>query len=363
MKKIMFISAANSVHTVKWVNALSKFYEIHLVYCSNHEQQENKIDKSVILHKLKYPSPLGYYLNCFEIKKICKKINPDLTNVHYASGYGTLARVAKIPCDILSIWGSDIYEFPKKSKINFKILKKNLEYAKNIGSTSSIMADVCKKTYPNLSKNFYIVPFGVNIQKFKKDTTIEKDKNIIRLGIVKSLKPIYGIEYAIKAMKNLVQIDERYVLDIYGDGIEKENLENLIRDNSLENNVKLFGKIKNEELPKVLNKLDVFCATSISESFGVSIVEAMAVGLPVVVTDADGFLEVTNYGETGIIVPKKNEIKLSEELHKLVNNKEKMTELSIKGRKRVEEFYDFDKNVMLMKKVYEEIMEKKNEFA
>lgn len=362
MKKIMFVSAANSIHTVKWVNALSKFYEIHLIYCKNHEEQENKIDKSVILHKLKYSSPFGYYLNSLDIKKIYKKINPDLVNVHYASGYGTLARIAKIPCDLLSIWGSDIYEFPKKSKINYNILKKNLEYATNIESTSDIMANICKKTYPDINKNFFIVPFGVDIQKFKKDITAEKDNNKINLGIVKSLKPVYGIEYAIKTMKILVQKDDRYTLHIYGDGPEKENLQNLINENSLEKNVKLHGKIKNEEVPKVLNKFDVFCATSISESFGVSVVEAMAVGVPVVVSDADGFIEVTNNGETGIIVPKKNEIKLSEEINNLVNNNEKMKELSIKGRKRVEEFYDFYKNVLKMRETYEEIMEKKSEF-
>ena len=356
MKKIMFIAAANSVHTVKWVNSLSVFFEIHLVYCSNHEQIENKINKNVVLHKLEFSSPFGYYLNAYQLKKIYKKVKPDLVNAHYASGYGTLVRMSKIPCDLMSIWGSDIYEFPDKSKFNYRTLEKNLKYAKNIGSTSQIMANVCKEKYPHLDKKFFIIPFGVDINKFKKDITIEKDKDKIDLIIVKSLEKKYGIEYAIEAMKYLVSKNNKYFLHIYGDGIEKENLENLIDAYNLKDKIKMYGRVKNDELPKILSKSDIFCATSVFESFGVSIVEAMAAEIPVVVSDADGFVEVTNNGETGIVVPKKDALKLSEEIDKLYNDKDKMKYFSKKGRERVEKCYDFEKNVMAMKNIYEEII-------
>ena len=84
-KKVLFLSAANSIHTVKWVNALCKEFEVHLVYCINHKQEKDNIDSDVILHELKFESPLGYYTNSFQLKKIFKFINPDIVNVHYAS--------------------------------------------------------------------------------------------------------------------------------------------------------------------------------------------------------------------------------------------------------------------------------------
>ena len=96
--KILFLSAANSVHTVKWVNTLAeRKHEIHLVFNCGHAPSVDKIDGRVHLYQLKYSGTKGYYLNAKELKKLNKKINPDVINVHYASGYGTLARMAKLP--------------------------------------------------------------------------------------------------------------------------------------------------------------------------------------------------------------------------------------------------------------------------
>ena len=69
MRKLFFLSAANSIHTVKWVNALSKYYEVHLVFCPNHSPDVNKISSKVILHKLKYNAKKGYYINALQVKK------------------------------------------------------------------------------------------------------------------------------------------------------------------------------------------------------------------------------------------------------------------------------------------------------
>ena len=122
--KVFFISAASSIHTVKWVNSLSEDYEVHLIYCNNHQPKIDSVNKNVILHKLHFKAPIGYYLNSIELRKLYKKIHPDIINVHYASGYGTLARISRIKPVLLSIWGSDVYDFPNQSKIKNRILKK-----------------------------------------------------------------------------------------------------------------------------------------------------------------------------------------------------------------------------------------------
>lgn len=360
MKKIMFISAANSIHTVKWVNALSEFFEIHLVFCSNHEEKENKIDKKIFLHKLKYSSPFGYYLNVLELKKIYNEVNPDLVNTHYASGYGTLVRISGIKCNLMSIWGSDILDFPNRSKINYCILKKNLEYPTFISSTSNVMMERCEVLYPNIKKKFFIVPFGVDLNLFRKREKVENNNTKVLIGIVKSLKSVYGIEYAIEAMKILKDKENKYIMEIYGDGDEKEKLQKLINEYQLNDSVILKGKVENKEVPKILTKFDIFCMTSIEESFGVALIEAMAVGVPVIASNANGFLEVTNNGETAVIFEKKNPIELANKIEGLINDKKKMKELSIAGRKRVEEYYNFEDNVINMKNIYEEIMEEKS---
>ena len=117
-----------------------KGVEIVLVSLKNHSENINKINKKVKIIYLPIKGVLGYYLNAFFINKIIKEEKPDLINVHYASGYGTLGRFIKFENKLLNVWGSDVYDFPNESNLKRKIFEKNLSSYKAITSTSHCMA-------------------------------------------------------------------------------------------------------------------------------------------------------------------------------------------------------------------------------
>ena len=137
--KILFLAPASSIHTVRWVNALAQKNEVYLVSLLNHKMIDDEIDLKVKINYLPISGGKGYYLNGNALKKLARQLNADIVNVHYASGYGTLARIAHLPNIILSVWGSDVYDFPYRNRINMYIIKKNLLYAKHIVSTSEAM--------------------------------------------------------------------------------------------------------------------------------------------------------------------------------------------------------------------------------
>ena len=83
--------------------------------------------------------------------------------------------------------------------------------------------------------------------------------------------------------------------------------------------------------------------------------------LPVVVTDTDGFKEVVADGENGYIVPIGNEKAIALKLQELIIDRKKRECMGKAGRKRVEELYDWEKNVDTMEKLYEEVRVKKSE--
>ncbi len=370
-KKVFFISSAANIHTVRWVNALTDEFEVHLIYCKGHEVGINKINEQVILHRLKYKYPLGYYLNAWELNRLFRKIRPDIINVHYASGYGTLVRMARVKPVILSVWGSDVYDFPKQSKWKRRILYKNIKSADRVASTSNKMADRLRKEFPELSKEITITPFGVDINRFN-NNGVEKDKNTFKIGLIKTLMKKYGIEYAILAVSKLkkdlikegkLEIAQKIQFDIYGDGEEKENLQELIKKEGMEDCIHLKGKIPNKEVPNVLNQLDVFCATSIldSESFGVAVVEAMSCEVPVIVSDVDGFSEVVKNNETGIIVERMNVEETTKALHQLLDDEQLRKEMGKRARQRVIKYYNWEDNVQTMKNLYNVVSSTKEE--
>ena len=361
MKKLLFMSAAGSIHTVKWVNAMAEKYEVHLVYCKNHKPKDDNIDKRVFLHELNIKAPYGYYLNAHALRKIYKKINPDIINVHYASGYGTLARLAKLPNVILNVWGSDVYDFPNESKIKRLILKKNIFYATKLASTSNVMANEVYRQFADLKQKIYITPFGVDTTKFSKQK-VKKNNDEFIIGNIKALLPKYGIDYLIKGVSDLIDNLKKQKKDyskikvyIYGDGEQKEELEKMIVDYHLENIVFLKGRIPNDKVPTALSEMDVFCATSIinSESFGVAVVEAMSCEVPVIATNIDGFSEVMKNNETGIIIKKENYKEISKAIEFMLLNEEKRREYGKNGRKRVLENFDWNENVKKMIQIYE----------
>lgn len=357
--KVVFISGANSIHTVRWVNALSeRGIEVVLISLKDHENTEGNINKSIKIIYLPIKGTKGYYLNSFFINKIIKNEKPDLINVHYASGYGTLGRFIKFEKKLLNVWGSDIYKFPNQSSLKKKILIKNLSSYKAIASTSHCMARETEKYIKN--KEIYITPFGVDTDLFK-NLNYEKDKSKIIIGIVKTLAPTYGIEYLIKAIKKLEDILKKEIFDkievhIYGKGYLEQELKQLTVNLNLEEKIKFLGFIKNIDVPKVINKMDIFVVPSIEESFGVAAVEAMACEIPLVVSNADGLKEVVVNNETGFIVTKKDYKAIAEKLKELILNDNLRKELGENGRKRVLELYNWNVNVENMIEIYKEMI-------
>lgn len=359
--KVLFLSAGNSIHTVKWVNALAKRgHEVHLVYNRGHEPTNDLIEKSVLQRCLKYSGFAGYYLNAGELSKITKKIKPDVINAHYASGYGTLSRRAKIGPVLLSIWGSDVYDFPYESKWKHRILEKNVRYATMIASTSYCMAEQLKKVVRDATLDITITPFGIDLKLF--DKVSEKNKresNTIVIGNIKALEPIYGLEelcLAIKSLLEELQQKEHWAgkiqVEIYGSGSQKEELEKLIQKLGIEDTIFLRGRIPNVKVPETLRHFDIFCATSRKESFGVAVIEAMSMKVPVVVSDAEGFKEVVKDKETGLIVSLSDMGTIVAALKQLVLDENLRREYGDNGRKRVENLYDWEKNVDIMEALY-----------
>lgn len=363
--KICFLACASSIHTVRWVNTLAeKGHDVHLI--TMHKPDKDKIDDRVNVYILPLNPPMGYYLNVFKVRKLLKQIKPDILNTHYASGYGTLSRLVNFKPTLLSVWGSDVFDFPYQSKINEKILRKNLKAATQIASTSFAMKEQTER-FVSSNLPIEVTPFGVDINLFKPNQNRE-EKDTVTIGIVKRLEEIYGIEYLIRATAVLInqlkknqlnEIAEKIRLLIVGEGSLLYKLQNIARDSGISHITTFVGAVLNTKVPEYLNKMDIFCVPSLQESFGVAAVEASACELPVIVSNVGGLPEVVKDGETGFIVESKDIQQLVARLHDLVINPELRMRLGKNGREFVNSLYNWEENVERMEKIYENLIKMK----
>src|SRR5690625_2349445 len=110
--KVAFLGKRHSIHTVRWVNALAqRGHNVHLISSVGDGEP---LDRRVTFHRLFFPPPSGFFLNSLQLQCLLKAIQPNVLNTHFASGYGTLARISGFHPNVLSVWGSDVYSFPEK---------------------------------------------------------------------------------------------------------------------------------------------------------------------------------------------------------------------------------------------------------
>lgn len=108
------------------------------------------------------------------------------------------------------------------------------------------------------------------------------------------------------------------------------------------------------DVPEVMAAFDVLAFPSHAESFGVVLIEAMAMGKPVVSTDCDGVIDIVVDGATGIMVPARNAAALADGLDRLLQDPEERSRMGTAGRRRVEEMFDQQGQISRLETIYSE---------
>lgn len=357
--KICYLADINSAHTHKWLNYfVNKEYDIHVISLGKGEYKGVKVYsldiQDNIMKKTSDKSKLEYLKKINRVRALIKEINPDILHAHYASSYGLLGAIANYHPYIISVWGSDVYDFPIKSPIHKFIIKYNLKKADYILSTSNVMKIETQK-YTN--KAIEVTPFGVDINKFIPNKT---EKEEIVIGTIKTLEEKYGIQFLVKAFKQVKEKNKDLVLKlrIGGKGSQEAYLKELSKELCIEEDVNFLGFVKPNDVIKEFQNFDlaVFPSTLDSESFGVAAVEAEACGTPVVVTDVGGLMESTNPNVTSLVAKKNSVEDLAEKIEILVKDSELRKTMGAAARKFVEENYSLEDNFKYVDDIYKSII-------
>ncbi|MEM3395967.1 MAG: glycosyltransferase [Thermoplasmata archaeon] len=220
------------------------------------------------------------------------------------------------------------------------------------------------KTYQATSRTIWhlepvIIPSAVDTHRFSPDRFSQELKkryeNFKIVLFVGRLVYQKGVSFLIDACQYL---PKDVMLLIVGDGPEIENLKKLAKIRNLEHRVLFLGRISHLELPSYFATCDVFVLPSVSrlEAFGLVIVEAMASGKPVVVSDIPGVNEVIEDGKEGLLCKPMNPEDLAEKIKTLLENPELAKTLGENGRKKALEKYHWKKVAKDVESVYLDVL-------
>jgi len=182
------------------------------------------------------------------------------------------------------------------------------------------------------------VPVGVDQHRFFNIGSTRISNSLFFLGRLDSRK---GIDFLIKAIPYVKKRLQNVQLFIGGEGILKPHLKTFVKNNQLENNVRFLGTIEDEKLNEWYNKVKVVVIPSVFEGFGLTAIEAMACGTPVIATDADALRDVVNNGVNGLLVHYNDVKGLQNSILDVLTNKNKWSLLSNNGKKIIKTDYNW----------------------
>ena len=220
----------------------------------------------------------------------------------------------------------------------------NMKYAERIYNSAKnldylvLVSSELQKFYAERLRNSKCMCIYIpnSIDKLPAKTAPLKTKRLVSVG---RLSPEKGYLDLLKIFNKLSKNNPDWVLDIIGDGVEKDKLKKYIEKNELSNKVTLHGFQGKDYIDKILNDSSIYLMTSYTESFGIVLIEAMSHGVPCIAFDsAEGAREIINSGENGYLIKNRNFEVMIMKIEDLIKNEKERAKIGKQARENVKKY-------------------------
>lgn len=209
-------------------------------------------------------------------------------------------------------------------------------------------------------EKIFVHHVGINCNLFKFKTYFKQKNTTYNIVTIGRLEPLKGYEYAISAIAKLIKKGIKINYVIVGAGQLQQKLEKLVDSLNCKNNIKLVGLKNQIEVSEILKNADIFLLSSvtaehITEGIPTVLMEAMAIGLPVISTNHAGIPELVKNNSTGFIVPERDVDNLSKKLEFLLKHNELWPLFGSTARKYIEKEHNIEIQKKLLNKFFVEL--------
>ena len=350
-----------------------KVYELHILSPDDRYVDNSLYSSTIFLHYFKYFMPrrlqklaygsgilpnlkanpllfmqVPFFLLCQFVScyRLVKKLKPALIHAHWVFPQGSIAsligRLTNTPV-IITAHGGDAFALQGSllNRIKLWSLRNCSAWTSNTSATANaFLGNIAQPE---------IIPMGIDCQRFGSGNALllrsELAKGATILLFVGRLVKKKGVEDLLSAYALLSAAQKKQTqLWIIGDGSERKALEELSRELDIDNKLRFWGKLPNEQLPDYYAAADIFIAPSIMDSSGdtegqgVTLVEAMASGTAIISTDTGGISEVIEHDHTGILVSPQAPLELKAAIIQLLEDSKLREKMAEQGRHSAQKY-------------------------
>lgn len=292
------------------------------------------------------------------LRKVIKKFKPDVLHSGYIRFHGYYGALSGFHPTLAMPWGSDVLIRPDKSEYDMKIVRYTLQRADMITCDCELVKKRIMEISGCSTEKVVVFPWGIDHSVFHPSESGKKIRK--KLGwqnnkiliMTRNFRPIYGHDIFLKALPKIIAQQPETRVVFVGSGPLKKLCVNKIEQYGLKDHVHFADKVNDEEMGEYLNASDIYVTTSYSDGTSACMLEAMACGLPVIVSNAPAYYEWVEDGINGIIVPKGDSKALAESLIGLLLNPQLCNEMGKRNLEITRKRADWEKNFDTLEEIY-----------
>jgi len=304
----------------------------------------------------------------YKLYKLIKSQKPDIVHTHTAKA-GTLGRIAAVlagvPYKVHTFHGHVLHSYfgTVKTKVFIWIERILARFTSRIIVVSPLQyQELCHQIKIASADKFSIIRIGFDLEEFfnigkycgKLRKELNISENIPLVGIVGRLTAIKNHELFLRSAKRVLEKNTNVKFVIVGGGELEAELKKVAVSLNIQDEVIFLGWRK--DMLSIYADLDIVALTSLNEGTPVTLIEAMASGKAVVATSVGGVPDIVFDGQTGILVPSRDEEKFAKSIVNLLQDPSKRQDLGKHGREFAMDNYRKERLVANISKLYESLM-------
>ena len=200
----------------------------------------------------------------------------------------------------------------------------------------------------------HVIPHGIDTAAYPERERIPSQPSILFLALLEYRK---GIFILLNAFDRVAAINLDCTLEIWGEGAEAAAVERRVSQSPFRDRIHFKGRAPRDQVSRIMQSHSVYCLPSFGEPFGMTLLEAMASGVPIVTTDAGGPPHIVREAG-GRIIPVRNVERLADALLDVLSSTDLQQSMGAYNRKRAEQEFDWSRSLDRMENVYQQVLSK-----
>jgi glycosyltransferase involved in cell wall biosynthesis len=292
-----------------------------------------------------------------DLKRVIRIIKPDLIHAGPIQTCAFLVALAGFRPLFTMSWGFDLMEDVHKNRWMEWITGYTMKRTTFFTSDANVTRDKAVEYGMNPDRTV-VFPWGVDLAHFTPNTdhwSLKTDHFVLFCN--RSWEPRYGVDVLAKAFVKVARQNENISLILLGGGSQGHVIRGILQNGGVMDRVTFGGQVSQRDLPNWYHDADIYISPSHVDGSSVSLMEALACGLPCLVSDIPGNREWITEGDNGWLFRDGDADHLAEKILAAISQREKLSEIGRAGRRSAEMRADWRKNSDVMLNAYQSAIE------